>query len=164
MVHFLWKYNSKSFRKCCTQWNKCIRRIYSHPYNSHRWLLGPLIDKYHIRHQFILRDIKFLHSLLQSTNFIVRQCIMNASSNANTLIGYKMSYYRSMYGIDICYADLNYCLLRAKPLCLAPDQHVQVNSLYELSLAKSNHIIIDGFSPDEITDTIIAIATGWFLY
>ena len=85
---------------------------------------------------------------------------MNASSNANTLIGYKMSYYRSMYGIDICNADLNYCLLRAKPLCLPPDQHAQVNCLYELSLAKTNHIIIDGFNPDEIADTIYAIATG----
>ena len=39
---------------------------------------------------------------------------MNASSNANTLIGYKMSYYRSMYGIDICNADLNNCFLDRK--------------------------------------------------
>ena len=72
---------------------------------------------------------------------------MNASSNANTLIGYKMSYYRSMYGIDICNADLNYCY--AKPLCLTPDQHAQMNCLYELS---SNHRIINGFDPDKITD------------
>ena len=71
-----------------------------------------------------------------------------------------MSYYRSMYGIDICNADLNYCLLHAKPLCLTPDQHAQVNCLYELLLAKSNHIIIDGYNPDEINDTINAIATG----
>ena len=127
-------------------------------------LLCPLIVQHHIRHQLIFRDMKFLHRLLQSTNSIVRQCIMNASSNANTLIGYKMSYYRSMYGIDICNADLNYCLIRAKPLCLTPDQHAQVNCLYELSLAKSNHIIIDGLNPDEITDTIIAIATGRFIY
>ena len=40
-----------------------------------------------------------------------------------------MSYYRSMYGIDICNDDLNYCLLRAKPLYLTPDQHAQVNCL-----------------------------------
>ena len=71
-----------------------------------------------------------------------------------------MSYYRSLYGIDICNADLNYCLLRDEPLCLTPDQHAQVNSLYELSLAKSIHRIIDGFDPDEITDIINAIATG----
>ena len=82
---------------------------------------------------------------------------MNASSNANTLIEYKMSYYRSMFGIDICNANLNYCLLRAKPLCSTPDQHPQVNCCkYELLLAKSNHIIIDGLNPNEITDTIIA--------
>ena len=42
---------------------------------------------------------------------------MNAYSNVNTLIGYNMSYYRYMYGVDICNVDLNYCLLRAKPLC-----------------------------------------------
>ena len=54
--------------------------------------------------------------------------------------------------------DLNYCLLRAKPLCLTPDQHARVNCLYELSLAKTNHIIINGFNPDEITDTINVIA------
>ena len=42
-------------------------------------------------------------------------------SNANTLIGYKMSYYRSMYSIQIYNADINYCLLRAKPLCVTPD-------------------------------------------
>ena len=71
---------------------------------------------------------------------------MNASSSANTLIGYKMSYYRSMYGIDICNVDLNYCLLCAKPLCLTSDQHAHVNCLYELLLAKSNHIIIDAFN------------------
>ena len=146
-VFFKWKYNSDSFGKCCTQWNKCIR-IYFLPYNTYRWLLGPLIDQYHIRHQFILRDIKFLHRLLQSQNYFVRQCIINASSNLNTLIGYKMSYYRSMYGIDICNADLNYCVLRAKPLCLTPDQHTHVNCLYELSLAKKTIIIIiDGFNP-----------------
>ena len=71
-----------------------------------------------------------------------------------------MSYYRSMYGIDICNADRNYCLLRAIPLCLTHEQHAHVNCLYELSLTKSNHIIIDGFDPDEITDIINAIATG----
>ena len=61
---FLWKYNSDSFGKCCTQWNTCIRSIYSLPYNTHRWLLGPLVDQYHISHQYILRDTKFLLRLV----------------------------------------------------------------------------------------------------
>ena len=57
---------------------------------------------------------------------IVRQCIMYTTSNTNTLMLYEMPYYRSMYGIDICYADMIFCLLRAKPLCLTPDQHAHV--------------------------------------
>ena len=66
-----------------------------------RFHITHIDGQYHIRHQFILRDIKCLHRLLQSPNSIVRQCIMNASSNANTLIGYKMSYYRSMHVISV---------------------------------------------------------------
>ena len=62
-----------------------------------------------------------------------------------------------MYGIDICNTDLKYCLLRAKPLCLTPDQHAYKNRLYEIIVSKSNHIIIDGFNPDEITETIIYV-------
>ena len=50
-------------------------------------------------------------------------------------------------------------------LCLTPDQHAQVNCLYELSLAKkNNHIIIDEFNPDEITESTNAIVTGRFHY
>ena len=48
------------------------------------------LDQYHVRHQLILRDIEFLPRLLQSTNSIVRQCIMNASSNTNILIGFSV--------------------------------------------------------------------------
>ena len=44
--------------------------------------------------------------------------------------------------------------------CLTLDQHAHVNCLYELLLAKNNHIIIDVFNVDEIIDTINAIATG----
>ena len=53
MVLFLWLYNSNGFKKCCTQWNKAIRKIFSQPYQSHRWLLGPLIGQYHIINQLI---------------------------------------------------------------------------------------------------------------
>ena len=37
-------------------------------------------------------DIKFLHRMLHCNNSIVNQCIMHASHDANTLIGYKLSF------------------------------------------------------------------------
>ena len=60
----------------------------------------------------------------------------------------------------ICNADLNYSLSSAKPLYLTPDQYAQVNCLYMLAQAKSNHIILDGIHPDKITDIINVIATS----
>ena len=59
------------------------------------------------------------------------------------MIGYKMSYYRSMYGIDVWNADLNHYLLRAKPLCLTPDQHAHVNCLSRCKLPVLAHFILN---------------------
>ena len=63
-IRFLWKYSSKGFNKCCTQWNTSVRNIFYLPHNTHRWLLDPLLNQPHISHQFYIRDIKFLHGML----------------------------------------------------------------------------------------------------
>ena len=97
---FLWLYNSNGFKKCCKQWNKAIRKIFSLPYQSHRWLLGPLIGQYHISNQLIRRDIKCLYyRMINCPNAIIRQCILNAYHNANSLIGFKLAYFRSSFGV-----------------------------------------------------------------
>ena len=89
------------------QWNKAIRKIFSLPYQSHRWLLGPLIGQYHISNQLIRRDIKCLHDcMINCPNAIIRQCILNAYYNANSLIGYTIAYFRSSFSIDIFYCDI----------------------------------------------------------
>ena len=58
------------FKKCCTQWNKSARNIFSLPY--------------YISHPFYIRDIKFMHRMLNCNNTIVNQCIINTSHDANT--------------------------------------------------------------------------------
>ena len=72
--------------------NLYLFHVYRYPYknNAHRWLLGPLLNQPHISHQFYIRDIKFLHRMLHCNISIVNQCIMHASHDANTLIGYKL--------------------------------------------------------------------------
>ena len=39
-----------------------------------------------------MRDIKIVYCMLHCNNSIVNQCIMHASHDANTLIGYKLSF------------------------------------------------------------------------
>ena len=83
------------------QWNKAIRKIVSIPYQSHRWLLGLFIRQYHISNQLIRRDIKCVYRMINCSNAIIIQCILNAYYNANSLIGYKLAYFKSSFCIDI---------------------------------------------------------------
>ena len=55
---FLWQYNYKGFEKICITWNKAVRKMYSLPYDTHRWILGPLTNQRNIRYQLFARDIK----------------------------------------------------------------------------------------------------------
>ena len=88
---FLWQYNSRGFEKMCITWNKVVRKMYSLPYHTHRWILGPLTNQRHIKYQLFARDFKLLHSIkCQISNSIVRECLSYALSNSNTVIGYKL--------------------------------------------------------------------------
>ena len=37
--------------------------MYSLPYDTHRWILGPLTNQRNVRYQLFARDIKLLHSI-----------------------------------------------------------------------------------------------------
>ena len=151
---FLWKYSSNGFNKCCTQWNKSVRNIFYLPHNAHRWLLGPLLNQPHISHQFYIRDIKFLHRMLHCNNSIVNQCIMHASHDANTLIGYKLSFFRSKFGYNLYDISLSQCLRWSSPVHLTAEKRSQVDCVHTLCLARSNQVSIEGFSDEELNDMI----------
>ena len=57
-------------------------------------MLGALISQYDISNQLIIRQIQFVYRILNSPNAIMRQCISNASDNANSLIAYNLAYFR----------------------------------------------------------------------
>ena len=157
---FLWKYNSDGFIKCTTQWNKAIRVIFSLPCNTHRWLLGPLINQYHISHQLIVRDIKTMHRMLTCHNIIVNQCMSIASINSNTLIGYKLAYFRSKYAFNLTTNTLRYCIEKAIPLALTTAQQADVDCIRMLSLVKTDYFSLNDFTHEDINFIINSIATG----
>ena len=83
--------------ECCVLYPCCMGvfgmfAVMYLPHNAHCWLLSPLLNQPHISHKFYIKYIiKFLHRMLHYNNSVVNQCIMHASHNANTLIGYKLS-------------------------------------------------------------------------
>ena len=99
----LWHYNSHGFYKYCIQWNKSVRKIFSLPNTAHRWLLGPLMGQYHIKHQLYMMDTKLVYNMnMFVKNTIVQECLHNTMYNTNTVIGYKLAFFRENILTLIC--------------------------------------------------------------
>ena len=142
----------KGFEKMCITWNKAVRKMYSSPYHTHRWILGPLTNQRHIKYELFARDIKLLHSIKCGiSNSIVRKCLSCALSNSNTVIGHKLAFYRENFNISILEHDLKYCLEHVKPEPLSIKRQSLVQCLHELSLAKCSQLLVNGFINEEMT-------------
>ena len=61
--------------------DKSVRIFLEFPNNTHRWILGPLINQPHISYQLYIRDCH---------NCIVKECLTAGINNSNTIIGYKL--------------------------------------------------------------------------
>ena len=83
------------------------------------------------------KDIKLLHFIKCGiNNGFVSGCLSCALSNYNTVIGYKLAFYKETFNIIILEHDLKYCLEHVKPESLSIQRQSLVQCLHELSLAK----------------------------
>ena len=108
----------------------------------------------------VCRDNKLLHSIkCEISNSIVRECLSCVLSNSNTVIDYKLAFYRENFNISILEHDLKYCLDHVKPEPLSIKRQSLVQCLHELSLAKCSQLIVNGFISEEIDDMITFICS-----
>ena len=76
--------------------NKAVRRILKLPYRTHTGLLGPLLNQQHVKMQFQIQILRFVHKMLNNTNNVI-SCI---SRLANYSSGRNMSYLRFKYDVN----------------------------------------------------------------
>ena len=106
------------------------------------------------------RNIKLLHFIkCEISNSIVRECLSCASSNSNTVTGYKLAFYKENFNISILEHDLKYCLEHVKPEPLSIKRQSLVQCLHVHSLAKCSQLIVNGFLSEEIDDMITFICS-----
>ena len=98
--------------------------------------------------------------MINCSNEIIRQCILNGYYSANSLICYKLAYFRSSFGIDIFNCDIMSSIVKSKPNVLLDEQQAQVNCLYTLCQAKYSHLKINGLSNDKLNYMIEFITTS----
>ena len=136
-----------------------MRKIFSLPNTAHRWLLGPLMGQYHIKHQLYMKDIKLLYNMnMFVKNTIAQECLHNAMYNANTVIGCKLAFFRENFCINLFENDINYCLRQVNPATLDMEDQSLVDCLHTLIMAKSDEVTVDGFEMEELDLIINSIA------
>ena len=151
----LWKFNSTGFDKCCKSWNIAVCKLLHIPFNTHVWILGPLIKQNNLRVQLQFRNFQFLLNAFNSTNDIVKTCIQSAMYNSNTCIGYKLAFYRYKYSLDSYTTSMK--IINGQNL--SDYQSSIVNNLSTLIEMRSGNNFVNGFTLNEINQMIEIIAT-----
>lgn len=147
----IWYINSKGFNKICTAWNIAIRRMFGLHYETHRWILGPLLGQLHISDQLHTRNVRFLFNLKTCNNVIVNTCYHNAVHNTSSLIGAKMQFFTFHYGISIRNHSLSYCVKTIRKMStLTESCQSVVCNLKTLIGTRHQRELIPGFNTDEI--------------
>ena len=146
----LWDLNSIGFHSCCVQWNKAVRRILNLPYRSHTWLLGPMVGQAHISAQLAVKTLRFINSIVTSSNSIVSYFGIIAKCCATSPIGRNLSYLKYKYHIDLNNKiAANVKQIYNSHLC-TPYQQSVVENVKNLLDVKNGVCDIDGFNSDMI--------------
>ena len=93
--------------------------------------------------------------MLHCNNSIVNQCIMHASHDANTLIGYTLSFIRSKFGYNLYDLSLSQCLRYSSPVHLHAEKIIISSRLCtHFMFVTFKQVSIEGFSDEELNDMI----------
>ena len=158
MAHrWLWDMKSSGFKKCCTQWNKSVRRLLKLDYRTHTWLLGPLTNQDHINCQLAVKSVKFCYSILHHDNTIIREIGNRSRVCSMSPIGRNMSYFRYVCGVDFN-MDVHNCVASVKNYAMPSREHQAL--IGNASLVRdcmNGSMFIDGFDNDMLNDIFNSI-------
>lgn len=150
----MWTMNSPGFKRCCIQWNKAVRRILNLPYRTHTWLLGPLMRQRHIRFQFQIKFLRFIHQMLNSTNNVVSYVARVARFSSNTILGRNISYMRYKY--DVNFNDRLHDNITRVSNTECPDLTHQglINTSIDMFCARNCSDVLHGFTSEMIENIL----------
>ena len=157
----LWHLHSSGFKSCLTAWNIGARKVLNIPYRAHTWMLGPLMNSIHVKDKLYIRDLKFIYNMKISDNKLAQSCFSFACSDANSIIGNKIAYFRSEYNISVkdnTFSEGVNLIKKSAQLC--EELQLTIDHIWSLILVKSNNYSIEGFDLTEINDMISFLTTN----
>ena len=91
--------------------------------------------------------------LIRSCNIIVKTCMNNAVYNSNTCIGYKLSFFRNTFCLDMK-CKLTRAITLIRNVHLNVNEQAIVDTLIALIDVRAGHLVIDHFNNDDIVNMI----------
>ena len=96
-----------------------------------------------------------------SDNKLAQSCFSFACSDANSIIGNKIAYFRSEYNISVEHNTFSEGVnLIKKSAQLCEELQLTIDHIWSLILVKSNNYSIEGFDLTEINDMISFLTTN----
>ena len=124
-------------------------------------MLGPLMNSIHVKDKLYIRDLKFIYNMKIFDNKLAQCCFSFACSDANSIIGNKIAYFRSEYNISVKHNTFSEGVnLIKKSAQLCEELQLTIDHIWSLILVKSNNYSIEGFDLTEINDMISFLTTN----
>ena len=124
-------------------------------------MLGPLMNSIYVKDKLYIRDLKFIYNMKISDNKLAQSCFSSACSDANSIIGNKIAYFRSEYNISVEHNTFSEGInLIKKSAQLCEELQLTIDHIGSLILGKSNNYSIEGFDLTEINDMISFLTTN----
>ena len=124
-------------------------------------MLGPLMNSIHVKDKLYIRDLKFFNNMKISDNKLAQSCFSFACSDANSIIGNTIAYFRSEYNISVkdnTFSEGVNLIKKSAQLC--EELQFTIDHIWSLILVKSNNYSIEGFDLTEINDMISFLTTN----
>ena len=106
-----------------------------------------------MQYQLYARDIKSCMKYYID-NDSVKICLSNATGNANSIISYKLEYFREQFSNIILNIDINFCKQHLRPVILSAEKQSIVNCLQTLISVTCCQTNLEGLDSIAIDDMI----------
>lgn len=163
----LWQLSNSTIEEYCIAWRKCVRRIWSLPYNSSRLNVSLISDSLPVFDEICRRAMNFVFSCLNSDSELIRSVVLDGvnGSRINSPIGRNAAFCALRYKIPVHSIGVtklsSHVLFERLKSAISTDQLDLANVLREAVLIRDGVLSLhdNRFHPDDFNYLISACVT-----
>ena len=144
----LWDLYSKEVDRLYKAWNVSIRRAFSIPNTTHRYLIEPLSGCLHPKVMLSSRLVRLRDTMVASNKLVIRLLVTLFDRDRRTVLGRNLGCIRSEVGRELLTPMIVKKTLRYSEV--PDDEQWRVSALSELLEVRSGSKTIDGLTTSEV--------------